>query len=89
MLVTNMKKEIKEEGKDRPIKVLGLLLPSLPSLMFRLSGTFLRFKKNANKAEKIFKVELKKQGIDKKTADELTEIYMQASHIRNYIQNIR
>lgn len=89
MLVTKMKKEIEENRDARPIKILGKMLPSIPSLMFRLSGTFLKFKKNANKAEKIFRKELRKQGIDKETAKELTEIYMQASHLRNYIQNFR
>jgi hypothetical protein len=84
-----MQEEINEERERRPIKIFRILLPSLPSLMFRFSGTFLRFKKDAQKAGKVFKKELVKQGIDKHTAEELTEIYMEGSHIRNYIQNMQ
>ena len=44
--------------------------------MFRLSGTFLRFKLDAKKGGKIFKRELIKQGFDKEKANELTEMYL-------------
>ena len=77
-----------KDGKEevRFIKVFGMLIPLLPSLMFRLTGTFLRFKGEANKAGRVFKKELINQGIDKETADELTEIYLESSHLRKYIQ---
>jgi hypothetical protein len=78
----------KDEREVNPIKLFGILLPSMPSLMFRLTGTFLRFKRQANKAGKTFKKELINQGIDEKTANEFTSIYMESSHIRNYIQGI-
>jgi len=81
-----MNTNIKDEGEVNPIKLLGIMLPSMPLLIFRLSGTFLRFKSRANKAGKVFKKELIDKGIDKKTATELTEIYLQSSHIRKYIQ---
>lgn len=71
------------------IKLFGILLPKMPSLMFRLSGTFLRFKSQANKAGRVFKKELVKHGIDEETAEELKEIYMDGSHIRQYLMNIR
>jgi hypothetical protein len=83
-----MTKEKKEERERRPIYFLGILFPKLPSLTIRLGGTFLRFKRNANKAGKVFKNELIKQGIDKNTAIGLTEIYMDTSHIRNFIQKM-
>jgi hypothetical protein len=83
-----MKIDKKEEGEVNPIKLFGMMLPSMPSLMFRLSGTFLRFKRQANKAGKIFKKELIKQGIDEKTATEFTSVYLESSHIRNYIQGL-
>ena len=77
-----------KHGRDdsSPIKILGMMIPSIPSLMFRLTGTFIRFKSDAKKAGKIFKKELIKQGIDQQTAVELTGEYMQSSHIREYIQ---
>jgi hypothetical protein len=54
--------------------------------MIKLSGNFIRFKGQANKAGKIFKTELIKQGIDNKIANDLTSTYLESSHIRNYIQ---
>jgi hypothetical protein len=72
-----------------PIKLFGMMLPSMPKLTIKLTGTFLRFKRDANKAGKVFKKELLNQGIDKDTADDLTEIYLKGSQIRNYIQDFR
>ena len=79
----------KDEREMHPIKLFGILLPSMPSLMIRLTGNYLRFKSCANKAGRIFNKELRKQGIDKETANELTEKYLETSHIKNYIQNMR
>ena len=76
----------KDDREVNPMKFFGLLLPSMPSLMFRLTGTFIKFKGQANKAGKIFKNELINQGIDEQIASELTAKYMESSHIRNYIQ---
>lgn len=84
-----MTETIKEDRDRRPIRFFGILLPSLPSLMLRFGKTFLRFKKNAQKAGKVFRKELINQGIDKKTATELTEIYMEGSQLSNFIQSFR
>jgi len=79
-----------EDGrKAGGIKLFGLLLPKMPSLMFRLSATLIRFKTQANKAGRVFKKELVKQGVDKEIAEELKEIYLEGSHIRQYLMNIR
>ena len=85
-MVRLMINNIKDYREVNPIKIFGLMLPSLPSLMIRLSGNFIRFKGQANKAGKIFKNELIKQGIGDKIADDLTSTYLESSHIRNYIQ---
>ena len=79
------KKEQKRE--DRPIKLLGMILPAMPSLLFRLSGTFLRFKRDAKKAGKVFRNELIKQGFDKKTASDLTEQYLEGSNLTKIMLN--
>ena len=84
-----MQEETNVDKERRPIKVFGILLPSLPSLMFRFGGIFLRFKRDAKKAGKVFKKELINQGIDKHTATELTEIYMEGSDISRLIQGFR
>jgi hypothetical protein len=81
-----MNSSLKDKREVNTIKLFSLMLPSLPLLIIRLSGTFLRFKSRANKAGKVFKKELMDKGIDRKTATELTDIYMQSSHIRKYIQ---
>lgn len=79
-----------EDGnKVGGIKLFGLLLHKIPSLMFRLSGTLLKFKTQANKAGRVFKKELVKQGLDEETAEELKEIYLEGSHIRQYLMNMR
>lgn len=70
-------------------RFFGIMLPSLPTMMFRLGGTFLRFKKDAKKAGKVFRKELINQGVDKKTAVELTEKYLEGSNIIRYMQNFR
>ena len=83
----NMSKE-KENKFDKPIKFLGIMLPRLPGLMFRLGGTFIRFKGQANKAGRIFRKELISQGFDKKTAADLTDIYLEGSDLIKYMQNL-
>ena len=79
----------KDGRKVGGIKLFGLLLPKMPSLMFRLSRTLLKFKTRANKAGRVFKKELVKQGLDEETAEELKEIYLEGSHIRQYLMNMR
>lgn len=79
----SQKKEIKREA--HLFKFFGMMLPALPSLMFRLGGTFLKFKRNAKKAGKVFKKELIKQGFDKGTAEGLTKIYLEGSDISKYV----
>ena len=84
-----MQEDSKKERDRRPMKLFGMLLPSLPALTIRLGGTFLRFKKDAQRAEKAFKKELIKQGIDKQTAKDLTDQYMEGSKIQKYFLTMR
>lgn len=80
-----MSNNIDKKMETHPFKIFGMMLPSLPSLMFRLGGTFLKFKRNAKKAGKVFKKELIKQGFDKETAEGLTKIYLEGSDISKYM----
>ena len=82
-----MQEENKEKWERRPMKMFGILLPSLPSLTIRLGATFLSFKKNAQRAEKVFRKELINQGLDKQTANDLTEKYMEGSKIQRFFLN--
>ena len=83
--MTEQIKDIKDS--TNPIKLFGIMLPSLPSLLFRLGGTLLRFKSDARKAGKVVQKELRNQVLDKKTADELTDIYLEGSNLVRYIGN--
>lgn len=74
--------------EERPIKFFGLLLPSLPRLILRCGGTFLRFRRDAKKAGKVFRKELIEQGLDKQTATGLTDIYMEGSDLIKLIRNM-
>jgi hypothetical protein len=66
------------------IRLAGALLPSLLPLTLKLGKTYLRFKKDAQKAAKIFEKELRTSGIDKQTAREMTEVYLSSSKILSY-----
>ena len=77
----------KEEGNDaRPLKMFGIILPSLPVLMVRFGRLFLRFKLDAKKGGKVFHKQLLKSGIDETTATELTNIYLETSNLKQYLQ---
>ena len=82
----NMTKKSEENSDENPVKIFGMMLSSMPSLMFRLGKTFLRFRKEALKAEKIFKKELINQGIDKNIAEELSKTYSEGRKISNIFQ---
>ena len=84
-----MAKIIKEKRGEISFKLFGMILVSLPSLIFKSGGAFLRFKREAKKGGKIFQRELVNQGIDKSTADELTEIYIGGSNIVKSLMNMR
>lgn len=62
------------------------ILPYLPSLLLRLTGTFLRFKRQAKKAGVIFKQELITQGIPDETAEKLTTVYLETSNLVTYFK---
>jgi len=78
-----------EKQDEGVMKIFGRLLPFLPKLLFRFGITFLRFKRGANKAGKVFRKELIRQGLDKRTASELTGLYMKGSEIKNFLQTFR
>ena len=78
-----------ENNNDNTLKIMGFIIPKIPGLAIRLSGTLIRFKSQANKAGKVFEKELISQGLDKKTAEDLKSIYLEGSQIRNYINIMR
>jgi hypothetical protein len=67
--------------KGEGIRYAAALIPSLLPLVFKLGTTYLRFKKQAQKAGKIFEKELRANGIDKETARAMTDVYLNTSKI--------
>jgi len=77
------------EATRNPIKILGILIPLLPSLILRFAGEFIRFKSKAQKAGRIFQDELLRQGLDKTTAERLTAFYLEGSDPFKLLQALR
>jgi len=84
-----MNREYEETRDGDPVKWFGMVVSFLPKLLVRSGGAFLRFKRQAKKAGKVFQLELIDRGIDKKTAAELTDIYLEGSDLFRYMQYFR
>ena len=84
-----MAEKIEEKRNANTLKVFGIILPSLPLLILRFGRVFLRFKRDAKKGARIFQKELENQGIDKATAEGLTETYLEGSDLLKYMKNFR
>jgi hypothetical protein len=74
----------KKQERTNGIKVVGAALSSFPLLSWRLFFGFLRLKRQAKKAGKTFKKELRKQGFDKDIAEDLTQLYLRSSRLHTY-----
>lgn len=81
------KKSMGQKRADWP-KLFGTFLSKLPRLTFRFGLSYLRIKRQSNKAGRKFEKELKRQGINKQKAKELTRIYLQPADIRSYTDSI-
>jgi len=69
-----------QDGNDG-LRMFGAVLPSLPAMMFKFLGEYVRFKGTVDVAAKTFDRELIAQGIDPETARQLTELYRSAIDI--------
>jgi len=81
-----MTEDINEQEKVSGIHIFGMVISSLPSLMLRLAGTFLKFKKEAKKGGRAFQKELIARGLDAETAAKLTGIYLESSNLMQYMR---
>jgi hypothetical protein len=84
-----MTENIKEMNDADTVKWFGMFISILPSLLFRSGGAFLRFKLQAKKGGKVFQKELIDQGIDKKTAADLTNSYLEGSEFFKSMMKFR
>lgn len=62
-----------------PLKVVASLIIILPSVLLRFSVEAFRFKSKAHRAGRIFRKQLTAQGLDRSTAAQLTELYLEGS----------
>jgi len=70
-----------EENGNANSELFGMILPLLPNLLLKSGWAFLRFKMDAKRGGSIFQKELMNQGLDKTTAAELAEIYLEGSNL--------
>jgi len=73
--------EPEEQDGNDALRMFGAVLPSLPTLMFKFMGEYIRFKGTVDVATRTFNTELVAQGVDPDTAERLAEIYRRASDI--------
>ncbi len=76
-----------EEKRNANSGLFGMILPLLPNLLLKSGWAFLRFKMDAKRGGSIFQKELMNQGLDKTTAAELTEIYLEGSNLFQSLMN--
>jgi len=77
----NVPTKERPRGPEQGMRMFGAIAPSMIPLGLKMGMTYLRFKKRAQKGEKIFRKELKAQGLDAETASKLTDMYMETSHV--------
>ncbi len=84
-----MAKEIERQKSGDGLWKLGIIIPSLPSLIFRFGRVFLKFKLEAKKSGKIFKNELISRGLDSTAVKNLTNIYLESSSLSQYVKFLK
>jgi hypothetical protein len=75
-----LKKNKRDRRNHRDREIAFKVFPRFIPLAIKLGFVYLSFKRKAKKAGKVFKKELIAGGIDKKTAELLTEDYLKTSH---------
>jgi len=84
-----MTNEIKSQKRGDGFRILGIIIPSLPPLIFRFGVVFLKFKREAKKGGKTFQKELISKGLDTTIAVALKDIYLESSSLTHYIDFLR
>ena len=80
----NLKRNKKRKRNHSERDIVFKTIPRFIPLAIKLGFVYLSFKRKAKKAGKIFKKELLDSGIDKKTANILTEDYLRTSHFLSH-----
>jgi hypothetical protein len=80
---------VERTRNENLLKILGMTIPALPSIMFRFSGEYLRFRSKARKGGFLFQNQLISRGVDRATAEQLTEIYLEGSNLFKILFTLR
>ncbi|MFH1013958.1 MAG: hypothetical protein V1769_05580 [Thermoplasmatota archaeon] len=84
-----MSEQINGNQKDTIFGTFKVLIPYIPTMLFRIPRTLLHIKKMAQRGGNVFQRELIAQGIDQETARKLTESYLETSNLKTYLSFIR
>jgi hypothetical protein len=84
-----MSERVHENRKVTMFDAFKVLIPYIPTMLFRIPRTLLHIKKMAQRGGNVFQRELIAQGIDQETARKLTESYLETSNLKTYLSFIR
>lgn len=71
-----------------PPQLVGMVATFLPKLLFSCGVSYLKMKHQANKSSRKFKRRMLKEGMNKKQADELTELYLKPVKLSTYVNSV-
>ncbi len=69
-------------------KIVGIAIAKSPKLVLKLSWRYLKAKKQAQRAETIFRRRLEASGMDPETAAELADRYASTVSIRHFMKEL-
>ncbi len=84
-----MSEKVNGNQKVTMFEAFKVLIPYIPTMLFRIPGTLFHIKKMAKRGGNVFQRELIAQGIDRETARKLTESYLETSNLKTYLSFIR
>lgn len=77
----------KKQRTDDPVKIMAYIMSNMPILLLRSGGAWLSFKRQAKKGSQTFQQTLINQGLDKQTAKQFTEQYIESSNLIKLFSN--
>lgn len=74
--------------KDDPMKYVAMAVAKGPKIALKLGWQYLRIKKRAQRAEKVFRKKLLAAGLEKETAERLAERYASTVRLKELLRTI-
>ena len=69
-------------------KIIGIVLAKSPKLVLKVSWRYLKAKKQAQRAEVVFRQRLKAKGMDDEAVDRLAEMYSSTVSLRAMMKGL-